>query len=150
MAALQDQQEDPVLSRVRTWLEVGQRPEWAVVSPLDPETKALYSQWASIVVQKDLLYSCWSAPAGQRQIFQLLGPGHLRGQVLKLVHGSVGAGHFGVTKTLNRLRGRFYWPGCRRDVEMFVHRCDSCTAQKGPTHRLHAPLQQYQVGAPME
>lgn len=77
-------------------------------------------------------------------------PSCRRGQVLKLVRGSVGAGHFGVTKTLHRLRSRLYCPACRRDVEMFVHHCDLCTAQKGPTSRSHAPLQQYQVGAPME
>lgn len=31
-----------------------------------------------------------------------------------------------------------------------MHCCDACTAQKGPTQRSHAPLQQYLVGAPME
>ncbi len=46
-----------------------------------------------------------------------------------------------MTKTLRRL--------CS-DVELYVHRGDSCTAQKGPTRRSHAPLQQYHVGAPME
>uniref|UniRef100_A0A669CTB7 Integrase catalytic domain-containing protein n=1 Tax=Oreochromis niloticus TaxID=8128 RepID=A0A669CTB7_ORENI len=31
-----------------------------------------------------------------------------------------------------------------------MHCCDTCTAQKGPTQRSTAPLQQYLVGAPME
>ncbi|KAI3373157.1 hypothetical protein L3Q82_006488 [Scortum barcoo] len=53
-------------------------------------------------------------------------------------------------KTLQRLRSRFYWPGCHQDVELYVHQCDTCTAKKGPTQRSHAPLQQYQVGAPMK
>ncbi|KAK0135810.1 Gypsy retrotransposon integrase-like protein 1 [Merluccius polli] len=44
----------------------------------------------------------------------------------------------------------FFWPGCHQDVDLFVHRCDSCTAKKGPTRRSYAPLQQYQVGSPME
>ena len=70
--------------------------------------------------------------------------------MLQAVHGSVGAGHFGVAKTLNKLRQRFYWAGCRQDTELFVHCCDACIARKGPTQRSHAPLQQYQVGAPME
>ncbi len=33
---------------------------------------------------------------------------------------------------------------------LHVHCCDVCTAQKGPSRRSHAPLQQYLVGAPME
>uniref|UniRef100_A0AAZ1X8S4 Gypsy retrotransposon integrase-like protein 1 n=1 Tax=Oreochromis aureus TaxID=47969 RepID=A0AAZ1X8S4_OREAU len=91
------------------------------------------------------------ATLGQgRDLLQLLVPRLLRSQVLELVHGSVGAGHYGNAKTLRRLRGRFYWPGCRRDVELHVHCCDTCTAQKGPTQRSTAPLQQYLVGAPME
>ncbi|TWW54740.1 hypothetical protein D4764_0276330, partial [Takifugu flavidus] len=145
-----DQSQDPVLSRVQDWIETGQRPAWNTVSALDPETKALYSQWTSLIIRDGLLHRRWQTPGGHRDIFQLLVPRQLRPRVLQLVHGSVGAGHFGVTKTLHRLRSRLYWPGCRQDVELYVHRCDPCTVQKGPTRRLHAPLQQYQVGAPME
>ncbi|XP_056900058.1 uncharacterized protein LOC130531902 [Takifugu flavidus] len=145
-----DQSQDPVLSRVQDWIETGQRPAWNTVSALDPETKALYSQWTSLIIRDGLLHRRWQTPGGHRDIFQLLVSRQLRPRVLQLVHGSVGAGHFGVTKTLHRLRSRFYWPGCRQDVELYVHRCDPCTVQKGPTQRSHAPLQQYQVGAPME
>ncbi|KAG1963495.1 retrotransposable element [Pimephales promelas] len=81
---------------------------------------------------------------------QLLVPHALRPEVLRWVHGAAGAGHFGNSKTVRRLRQRFYWPGCRQDTEMYVHCCDICTAQKGPSQRSHAPLQQYLVGAPME
>ncbi|KAJ8339695.1 hypothetical protein SKAU_G00343280 [Synaphobranchus kaupii] len=88
--------------------------------------------------------------AGGSDILQLLVPRALRPDVLRLVHGSVGAGHFGNNKTLHRLRGKFHWPGCRHDVELHVHCCDSCTAQKGPSQRSRAPLQQHLVGAPME
>ncbi|KAJ8401478.1 hypothetical protein AAFF_G00383970 [Aldrovandia affinis] len=36
-------------------------------------------------------------------------------------------GHLGNNKTLLRLRGLFYWPGCREDVDVYVNCCDSCT-----------------------
>ena len=35
-----------------------------------------------------------------------------------------------------------YWPDFRQDVELYVHRCDSRTAQKGATQSYLAPLQQ--------
>uniref|UniRef100_A0A672I094 Gypsy retrotransposon integrase-like protein 1 n=1 Tax=Salarias fasciatus TaxID=181472 RepID=A0A672I094_SALFA len=57
---------------------------------------------------------------------------------------------FGVTKTLKRLRQRFYWGRQKRDVEDFCHRCDPCVARKGPTGRSQAPLQQFPVGCPMD
>ena len=145
-----DQSQDPVISQVQTWVETGQRPAWNAVSALDPETKALYSQWTSLSIRDGLLHRRWQTPNGHREVFQLLVPRQLRPRVLQLVHGSVGAGHFGVAKTLHRLRARFYWPRCRQDVELYVHRCDSCMAKKGPTRKSHAPLQQFQVGAPME
>ena len=144
------QADDEGLARVRSWLEAGRRPEWAEVSALGPELKAYHSQWGNLESQGELLYRRWQAPARGGDILQLLVPRALRSQVLQLVHGSVGTGHFGIAKTLHRLRARFYWPGCRRDVELHVHCCDVCAAQKGPSRRSQAPLQQYLVGAPME
>ncbi|KAG7491797.1 hypothetical protein MATL_G00007640 [Megalops atlanticus] len=74
----------------------------------------------------------------------------MRDTVLRLSHGTAGAGHYGVNKTLGRLRERFYWGRCRRDVATFCIRCDVCTAKKGPTDRSRAPLQQLFSGSPME
>ncbi|XP_042073272.1 uncharacterized protein LOC121813519 [Haplochromis burtoni] len=145
-----EQEADATLVQVGAWLEAAQRPAWTGVSGQEPEVKAYYSQHNNLETHDGLLYRRWRAPGQGRDLLQLLVPRSLRSQVLELVHGSVGAGHYGNAKTLRRLRGRFYWPGCRRDVELHVHCCDTCTAQKGPTQRSTAPLQQYLVGAPME
>lgn len=67
--------------------------------------------------------------------------------MLGLVHGHVGTGHFGMAKTLNRLHELFYWPNCRMDSELFVRMCDVCTAQKEPTQRSRAPLQDFYGGS---
>ncbi|KAJ8356690.1 hypothetical protein SKAU_G00194840 [Synaphobranchus kaupii] len=144
------QEADSTLGKVRGWLEAGQRPERSVVSAESPELKSYYSLYSSLVQRDCLLYRRWQAPGRGSDILQLLVPRALRPDVLRLVHGSVGAGHFGNNKTLHRLRGKFHWPGCRHDVELHVHCCDSCTAQKGPSQRSRAPLQQHLVGAPME
>ncbi|KAJ8341696.1 hypothetical protein SKAU_G00339870 [Synaphobranchus kaupii] len=144
------QEADNTLGKVRGWLEVGQRPERSVVSAESPELKSYHSLYSSLVQRDGLLYRRWQAPGRGSDILQLLVPRALHPDVLRLVHGSVGAGHFGNNKTLHRLRGKFHWPGCRHDVELHVHCCDSCTAQKGPNQRSQAPLQQHLVGAPME
>ncbi|KAJ8359662.1 hypothetical protein SKAU_G00161870 [Synaphobranchus kaupii] len=144
------QEADSTLGKVRSWLEAGQRPERSVVSAESPEVKSYYSLYSSLVQRDGLLYRRWEAPGRGSDILQLLVPRALRPDVLRLVHGSVGAGHFGNNKTLHRLRGKFHWPGCRHDVELHVQCCDSCTAQKGPSQRSRAPLQQHLVGAPME
>ncbi|KAJ8380732.1 hypothetical protein SKAU_G00015100 [Synaphobranchus kaupii] len=148
---LQEAQEaDSMLGKVRGWLEAGQRPERSVVSAESPELKSYYSLYSSLVQRDGLLYRRWQAPGRGSDILQLLVPRALRPDVLRLVHGSVGVGHFGNNKTLHQLRGKFHWPGCRHNVELHVHSCDSCMAQKGPNQRSRAPLQQHLVGAPME
>lgn len=136
--------------KLREWMEAGWRPEWPDLSSQSPEVKAYYSQWGNFEVREGLLYRRWQAPGSGADLLQLLVPLGLHALVLQSVHGSVGAGHFGIFKTLRRLRGRFYWPGNRPDVELYVNCCDLCTDQKGPPQRSHAPLQQYLVGAPME
>ncbi|CAI5637006.1 unnamed protein product [Oreochromis niloticus] len=146
----QEQEADATLVQVGAWLEAARRPGWTGVSGQGPEVKAYYSQYNNLETHDGLLYWRWRAPGQGRDLLQLLVPRTLRSQVLELVHGSVGAGHYGNAKTLRRLRGQFYWPGCRREVELHVHCCDTCTARKGPTQRFTAPLQQHRVGAPME
>ncbi|KAL6466836.1 hypothetical protein MHYP_G00246400 [Metynnis hypsauchen] len=125
-------------------------PSWGEVVPLGPIAKALRSNWASFSLSDGVLCHTWEDPANGRRVFQVVIPRSLRDSVLRGVHGSPGAGHFGVTKTLKRLRQRFYWPGCRADVELFVHCCDVCAAKKGPSRAPRAPLHPYQCGGPME
>lgn len=144
------QTDDEVLAQVQSWEKVGWWPEWAKVSMLGPELKAYHYQWGNTEFQGELMYRWWQAPSWGGDILQLLVPCALHSQVLQLVHGLVGTGHFGIAKTLHLLRVRFYWPGCRRDMELHVHCCDVCTVQKRPSHRFQAPLQQYLLGAPME
>ena len=57
------------------------------------------------------------------------------------------AGHLGVNKTLGKVREKFYWVQCSKDVHTF---CKNCSSRRGPTRKRKAPLGQYNVGAPIE
>ncbi|XP_016102619.1 cytoplasmic polyadenylation element-binding protein 1-like [Sinocyclocheilus grahami] len=80
---------------------------------LGPEIKSLHSQWGNLELHDDVIYRRWQAPREGIERLQLLVPHALRPEVLHWVHGAAGAGHFGNSKTVRRLRQRFYWPGCR-------------------------------------
>ncbi|CAL8387754.1 unnamed protein product [Boreogadus saida] len=54
----------------------------------------------------------WYDPRGKGDLLQLLVPLVLPQQVIKIVHGFLGVGHYGNAKTLHCLRRRFYWPDC--------------------------------------
>jgi len=51
-------------------------------------------------------------------------------------------GHFGVEKTLELLKGKFFWPHMRRDVRRHCFRCISCLKAKSKTmpHGLYTHL----------
>ena len=46
------------------------------------------------------------------------------------LHGGGLAGHFGITKTLQALEARYYWPQLCHDVRCMVGRCSTCTIGK--------------------
>ena len=146
----QQQELDPDLHPVHQWVESQQRPPWEEVARLSQATKGLWSKFNSLRLIDGVLQRAWKEPATGEERWQLVVPKGLRTAVLQGMHGASGSGHFGVTKTLRRLRQGFYWGHFRRDVEDFCRRCDLCTARKGPTGRSHAQLQQHLVGAPME
>jgi len=51
-------------------------------------------------------------------------------------------GHLGVDKTLELLKGKFFWPPMRKDVQRHYHRYISClkTKCKAMSHALYTPL----------
>ena len=59
-------------------------------------------------------------------------------------------GHFGIKKTVERVKQRFYWAQCRSDVQMWCARCSLCSSKKGPIPHRKAPLGKYVIGASME
>jgi len=51
-------------------------------------------------------------------------------------------GHFIVDKTLELLKGKFFWPNMRKEVQRHCHRCISCLKAKSKTmpRGLYTPL----------
>ena len=46
------------------------------------------------------------------------------------LHGGGLASHFGITKTLQAIEARYYWPNLRRDIRRLIGRCSTCTIGK--------------------
>lgn len=147
------QRSDPDLAPVVRWLEASdERPSWQVVAAESPAAKCLVSQWETLSIDESgVLVKRWEAVGGMgRDAWLVVVPRTMRPELLKEVHAGVTSGHVGEKRTLQRLRQRFYWGGMRSDVTEWCRACDVCSAKKGPAHRNRAPLQLYNVGAPME
>ena len=72
---------------------------------------------------------------------QMLLPQKLIPDVLKSLHDHPTSAHLGVTKTLLKVRDRFYWPGQRRDVEDWCRTCQECSSRKSPSRHYLASNQ---------
>ncbi|GBG85816.1 hypothetical protein CBR_g40626 [Chara braunii] len=55
-------------------------------------------------------------------------------------HDAPATGHFGVNRTIGRLRERFWWPGLLDDVTRYCESCEVCRRCKPRNHRLYGEL----------
>ncbi|KAJ8948857.1 hypothetical protein NQ318_013510, partial [Aromia moschata] len=136
------QKKDSDLKLIRNWLKNGVRPTWQEVSRYGTTIKGYWAQWSSLCLRDGLLHRKWESPDGVSAVYQLVLPKARIHQVLEELHSSPSGGHFGVTRTLARVRDRFYWVNCRRDVEEWCKRCDLCSAKKGPKTRSRGKMVQ--------
>ena len=70
--------------------------------------------------------------------------------VLKYLHDDPLGGHFGVEKTLDRVRERYYWHNFTVDTTEFIRTCDTCQRRTGPKPTPRAMLESFPVGGPFE
>jgi len=120
------------------------------ISRHGPTVKGLWLQWDSLQLREDLITRKWKSPDGKSLVYQIIVPNSCKESVLQELHDSRGRGHFGVNRTLARVRDRFYWINCRKDVEEWCKRCDRCSSKEGPRTRSKGAMMQYISGSPWE
>lgn len=65
-------------------------------------------------------------------------------------HDLPSAGHQGVARTKERVKGKFTWFGLGKFVTQYVAGCEICNKCKKSEKRGRCPMTEYQAGAPME
>ena len=126
------------------------RPEWKTVSHFPAAHKTFWSQWDQLVVREGLLYKRWESDDGKSIRWLLVLPLKYRKEVVGELHGGQLSGHLGVSKTMAKVKFRYFWPGMSADVRSVLRGCDMCARRKSAARKRVAPLQQYRVGVPME
>jgi hypothetical protein len=109
------------------------------------EIQHLWSQLDTMTVRNDIVYRTFQWPDGSIRYYQLLEPLTLRKDVLRMVHDSPTACHMGVNKTIDRLKQYGYWRGWRKDVDLYVSRCDRCNLYRHTSRYKQGPLQELPV-----
>ena len=86
------------------------RPEWSSIAPQSEETKTLWAQWDSLHSIDRILYRVWENSSGEKESLQVIVPKMLRKEIFVFLRGPKVGGHFGVNKTIGKVKERFYWP----------------------------------------
>jgi hypothetical protein len=64
----------------------------------------------------------------------------VRAEILTINHDDPIAGHFGVAKTLELVRRKYFWPGLKRDIQKWVKTCKVCQRATTKRHRPYGIL----------
>ncbi|GFW62489.1 retrovirus-related Pol polyprotein from transposon 412 [Trichonephila clavipes] len=109
-----------------------------------------WTLWDSLHLRNSVLHR--KCESDDRKIYgwQFILPKTRASSVLQELHGSPTGGHFGVMKTIHKVRERFYCSNVWRAVEKCCRICDPCAARKGPRKRTKGRLQLYNVEAPFD
>nr|XP_014100470.2 uncharacterized protein LOC118679721 [Bactrocera oleae] len=71
-------------------------------------------------------------------------------EVLNVQYKGPRGGHLRITKTLEKLKQRFYWTGSRQSAMERIAKYAECIVAKGSRSMSHGQMKQYNSGAPVE
>lgn len=147
----QAQAADTDIAPIRAWLEVSsERPPWVTVSPCSPATKTYWSQWRRLYFRDGVLVRRFYCLDDTQFYPQIVLPRKMQPDVMRQMHEGPVGGHFGIERTVARLRTRYYWYHMREDVALWCQTCLNCACRARPHKTPQAPMGTVRVGAPME
>ena len=144
------QLDDPSLKFVLDAKESNQRPSEEAVKAKGPDVWKLVQIWDQLVMSSGVLKRRFEDEKGKTVILQWVVPKQQRKEILHHLHGGPIGAHLGESKTLQKLKERFYWPGHTADVQEWCRSCEPCAQRKMPNPKPRAALVSIQAGCPMQ
>ncbi len=145
------QSQDPDIAPIVQWLHSDIEPSIRQLRLTSPATRAYWLCRSNLQFINGVLYYQWEeGGSSSARHALLLVPEGLRNQVLFHCHDARHAGHFGIQKTVKRLKQSFYWYGMSRDGKEYVKSCLACNKNKKANKNPKAPLRAFHAGFPME
>lgn len=85
---------------------------------------------SSFCLRSDILYKRNFHPT--ETVFLLVVPASLRDDILRACHDEPTSGHLGFTRTLARIKKKYYWRKLTKSVKQYVRTCRDCQRRKVP------------------
>ena len=140
------QETDAVINEINRWNE---KPDWDTVCMKNREVKMLWSRWTQLKKEDEVWYYQWINQRSEE--WKVIITEKLREKVIEQHHNSKLGGHFGVMKTLEKLKSSpYYWPNIRSTVEEWVRNCDVCQRTKPEVKHERAAMGKMLATEPLE
>ncbi|UYV69417.1 K02A2.6-like, partial [Cordylochernes scorpioides] len=97
------------------------------------ETERFGAELKGYEMLKGTLYKKKFDPLGNQHLLVITK--HLRLELLKSLHDAPTAGHLGFSKTYERVKNKYFWPGLLRDIRKYVAHCKECQRKKQSTQK---------------
>ena len=130
---IQEQQNDEIIRELLSWKNRGNPDE---LQNLPLALRMNRKQFNRLVVENDILYRLLYDDCGKVKYKQFWVPNSLWREVVFHLHNSKTVGHFGIAKTVEEFRKRFYFPSF---TEFFISsnkNCLSCLQLKRVPYKI--------------
>ena len=140
------QQQDSVLRKVIEWIKEG------IPRRCDVENYEKLKKWFFILhelaLKNGILCLRWKMDNTADGIIQIVIPEKVVDKIIASYHDE--SGHFGMKKTLSKIRASYFWVGMAKDIENLTLSCQVCQQRKQPIPKMRAPLQSIETTRPLE
>ena len=117
---------------VQKRLEKNERPSYCEIRKYDFVVKCAWSKWNDLRLKNGILYR-------ESNTFCMLLYHFVKDDEYFSSHDEKTSAHLGVRKTLAKIKWKYYLPGIRRDVKVYVADRETCSKRERPLKRKRAP-----------
>ena len=143
------QEKDSSISILLGWLKQGQCPSSDSIGKHGPEIHYYWARFDQLQYKDGLAYIQTSDEEGLINHLRLLVPRQRRREVMESSHNMPVGGHFGVQKTLEKVRSHFQWFHMKADIVNWCRSCAVCNSRK-QSKKERVPMQPIESGFPFE
>ncbi|KAK3085543.1 hypothetical protein FSP39_005031 [Pinctada imbricata] len=144
------QNEDPDIKPVYQWKLQKTKPSKTELAMQSPATRHYCLMWESLELQNNVLVKIHPNKDGLGDDTQLITPKKLQPAILFHNHESMMSGHLGANRTWKKTHAKLYWYEMRKDIAIYVQKCDNCAVNKPLPKSPKSPLGSTLVSAPLD
>lgn len=125
-------------------LKSDEKPTKLQLQCVSDETIKLWSKWEVLEIKENVLYK------RDKNVCKLVAPLEIRNFIFEQLHHSRLGGHFGIERTTEAVKRRFYWPNMTEHITRWCKECNQCAKRKpGPGLR-KAALKTSDITKPLD